>query len=152
VARRRIERVEGSHQGVRRVTGEVDRLDALPCSTGPTRDLDGAVARGAPGQGQQVGGLGDVPTQRPGHSVEPRPRRLPGPTLRQPRLPGDRHAGEQGDLLATQPGGAATVSAREPDVGRVDRGPAGAQEVAELALPLAIPPTIPTAVLTAVPP
>ena len=130
------------------MTGEVDRLDALPRSTGPTRGLDGAVARGAPGQGQQVGVLGVVQTQRPGHRVEHRPRRPFGPALLQPRVPGDRHSGEQGDLLATQPGGAATGSAREPDVGRVDRCPAGAQEVAELTLPLAIP----LAVLTAVPP
>ena len=62
------------------------------------------------------------------HHLCRRPDRAP---LLKERVVGDGHAGQQGDFLAAQPGGAAAAAGGQPDVGGAEAGAAFAEQFAQ---------------------
>ena len=84
------------------------------------------------GQPVQVLPFRLVEPQGTGDRVEDLHAHVDRPALLQPRVPGDAHAGELGDLLAPQAGRAAPPVRRKADVVRRHLGAPIAQEVRQL--------------------
>jgi hypothetical protein len=86
----------------------------------------------------QVPTLGVVQTQRVRQAVQNDRRRADLVALLQAAVPGRAHAGEEGDLLAAQPGRTAALVDRESDTSRFDAFPPGSQIMTELNVPRAL--------------
>jgi hypothetical protein len=128
-----------THEGGRAGDGVEDVLhagtDALP-GRGPA-PRGGGRLRGA-GEVQQVRAFGGVELQSAGQRLQHGFGDALHVAALQPGVVGDAHAGEDGDLLATQPGNPALPDVRQSDLARREPGSPGGQELADLALGLGL--------------
>jgi hypothetical protein len=125
------EQVEALGEHASRVRDGVE--DAL--HLGRQRTLNTVRRRRCPrdvGEAEQVAALGGVQSERVRDRVEDLDAGIDRAALLKPRVPGDAHASQVGQLLAPQAYRAAAGADREPDVLRADPLPAAAQERGEL--------------------
>jgi hypothetical protein len=91
------------------------------------------------GQPVQVLPLGLIEPQGLGHRAEHLGAGLDRAALLEPRVPGDAHPGQLGDLLPAQPGGATAQPRGQPHLLRADPFPAAAQERSQLSAARTVP-------------
>lgn len=115
------------------------RASSSCCTDGPDAVLGGSAARrrrdrlrGA-GEVEQVRALGVIEMQCPGERVENAVGGAGEVAALQPRVVRNAHAGQDRDLLATKAGHAAGAVVGQADVGGLELGSPGSQEVADLA-------------------